>query len=241
MAASLNYWEPIQAKLSQEHQVISFDLLGFADSPRPNIRYDYNDHRQAIKRSLKEAAIKPPFILVGHSMGALIALDYAAYNPKAVSALILLGLPLYPSAKSAKYGITEGKLSKRLLYYGLSSRIICRLTCQNRIIGPWLAAKLFSHFPPAVAQDVIKHSWKSFRGNRTNIIEKQQSLKHLASISVPTLLLYGENDRFNSRQHLSNAQVKTKIIKHADHNRVVFKQPEVIINSINNFTPPPDN
>ena len=61
-----------------ETRLIALDLLGFGKSLRADwLDYDYLDYDQALDQALKHLRVKTPIILVGHSMGSLIAADYA--------------------------------------------------------------------------------------------------------------------------------------------------------------------
>ncbi len=75
---------------------VAYDLLGSGKSHKSNkLNYDYGDQLTALENSLKKLKIKTPLIIVGHSMGTLIATKYAYDHKKAVSQLILCSPPIY--------------------------------------------------------------------------------------------------------------------------------------------------
>lgn len=75
---------------------VAYDLLGSGKSRKSNkFNYDYNDQLTALEKSLKKLKIKTPLIIVGHSMGTLIATKYAYDHKKAVAQLILCSPPIY--------------------------------------------------------------------------------------------------------------------------------------------------
>lgn len=111
--ASSRYWNKVIAELSQKYRVIAIDLLGFGDSPKPSCsRYDYDAQMNSINATLDELKVKEKFILVGHSMGALIALRYARVHGKCVERLVLANMPILFTKKQAKQNI----LGQSLLY-----------------------------------------------------------------------------------------------------------------------------
>ncbi|CAK7264122.1 hypothetical protein SEPCBS57363_000910 [Sporothrix epigloea] len=84
--------------------VISVDFPGFGKSPRPAgpnaCRISIADHVDILHHLVtslqgaatpKSAAATKPILFIGHSLGAMVALQYAAANPTAVGGALLLG------------------------------------------------------------------------------------------------------------------------------------------------------
>jgi pimeloyl-ACP methyl ester carboxylesterase len=79
------------------HCVVGFDFYGhgFSECPK-EIGYDNNDLAEQVLELLDALGIQRPVVLVGHSMGGLVAMTFAAHHPKRVAKLVLLnsiGLP----------------------------------------------------------------------------------------------------------------------------------------------------
>lgn len=75
---------------------LAFDLLGVGKSlTTDELEYDYDEQLTALKNTLDKLEIKTPLVLVGHSMGTLIATRFAAKNPGMVEELILVSPPIY--------------------------------------------------------------------------------------------------------------------------------------------------
>jgi pimeloyl-ACP methyl ester carboxylesterase len=55
---------------------------------------------ESVKATLDSLQVKEPIILMGHSYGGLIALEYALKNPENITALILLEPPVFGIAES---------------------------------------------------------------------------------------------------------------------------------------------
>ena len=62
--------------------------------------YSVQMESEAVKATLDSLQIKEPIILMGHSYGGLIALDYALKHPENVAALILLEPPVFDIAEA---------------------------------------------------------------------------------------------------------------------------------------------
>jgi pimeloyl-ACP methyl ester carboxylesterase len=75
-------WRPALAELSRidpERQVLTLDLPGHGGSAAWP-RYDIQNVADAVNAAVTSAGLCPP-VVVGHSMAALIAMDYAARYP----------------------------------------------------------------------------------------------------------------------------------------------------------------
>jgi pimeloyl-ACP methyl ester carboxylesterase len=89
--------------LARERRVILFDLRGHGRSARPDSGYDVatmaGDLRGLIDALLPGGA--PPPDLVGHSWGALVAIEFALSHPERVGKLALVEAPLETAESDA--------------------------------------------------------------------------------------------------------------------------------------------
>lgn len=75
---------------------VTFDLLGSGQSYKNDkLNYDYKDQLAALENSLAKLKLNEPLVLIGHSLGTLIATRYASTHKKAVKQLILISPPIY--------------------------------------------------------------------------------------------------------------------------------------------------
>ena len=82
-------WKNVAPLLSKRFHVITFDLPGLGRSSKLNQLYSPDNYARFVDWVAGKYA-KNPFILIGHSMGANIALDYASLHPSKVKQLILM-------------------------------------------------------------------------------------------------------------------------------------------------------
>ncbi len=82
-------WQQLAPRLAVDHFVVTFDLPGFGRSDADNQRYSPQSYTQFV-RWIADTYIGRPFVLIGHSMGGAIALNYAATHRRHVSRLILI-------------------------------------------------------------------------------------------------------------------------------------------------------
>ncbi|HRC27992.1 MAG TPA: alpha/beta hydrolase [Candidatus Saccharimonas sp.] len=104
IGSSLGMWQPLIAKLPRSARVIGIDLLGFGASPKPawNV-YGARTQADSIARTLFSLNISEPIILVGHSLGSLVAIEFAhRHYPFTIKSLVLISPPLYKPDRHPK-------------------------------------------------------------------------------------------------------------------------------------------
>jgi pimeloyl-ACP methyl ester carboxylesterase len=101
VTASLATWYLSAAPaLARHHQVVLYDMRGHGKSELAATGYDLDtlarDLAQVIRAYLPRHALERPgtVALVGHSYGALVALQYALRSPQRVARLALIDAPL---------------------------------------------------------------------------------------------------------------------------------------------------
>lgn len=91
---ALKYWEGEESL--QDVRFVTFDLLGAGKSlSDESLNYDYREQLEALHNALEDLKLDTPLVIVGHSMGTLIATRYADTYKKAVTKLILISPPVY--------------------------------------------------------------------------------------------------------------------------------------------------
>ncbi len=182
-------WEHLAKELvSRNQRVVAFDLLGFGESPKPNwIDYSIDDHAQAVITSLERLHPSEPIVLVGHSMGCLVAVRVARLRPDLIKHLVLYEMPLY-----------EGLPEKRLyrlrtdLYFRFYNRIIKyqpTFNPQTARLAERLAGKV-------IGLNVDEKTWPSFIKSLQNTIMKQTAADDIKNLKMPMDVIYGSYDMF---------------------------------------------
>lgn len=91
---ALEYLE--KSEKMKDVRFVAFDLLGSGKSYKDDeLNYDYKDQLTALHNSIQSLKLNVPIILVGHSMGTLIATRYATKYKNSVRELILISPPIY--------------------------------------------------------------------------------------------------------------------------------------------------
>lgn len=105
-------WDDQFEPLAERCRVVRYDLRGYGRSDRPEAKYSHSDDLEALLIHLDI----PRAALVGHSMGAAVAVDFALEYPDRVDALVLAspGLGGYEWSKDfgRRYEKAEAALEK---------------------------------------------------------------------------------------------------------------------------------
>jgi pimeloyl-ACP methyl ester carboxylesterase len=89
LTANCRCWDTLAGALQTDFQVIAPDLRGRGRSDKPTVGYSVEHHCRDIKAMLDDLFIMR-CALVGHSLGALIALVFATRYPQYVERLVLI-------------------------------------------------------------------------------------------------------------------------------------------------------
>lgn len=194
LAGSTASWLAPFRELAPTRRVVLVDLLGFGHSPKPAMAYSLDDHLLALRTTLNGLGVKRAH-LVGHSMGALLALAYAARFPQAVGQLVLLALPWYANPDEARRKIAAQSLFNRWLALETPlAHLACTVMCRLR---PWLMPlmpRLLRDVPPQVAMDVLRHNWLSYSRSMQHLIIASTPAAWLSAYTGPILFIQGLQD-----------------------------------------------
>ncbi len=203
LAASGRYWRGVDAALPPDGLRAYFvDLLGFGRSPWPDVAYTVDDHLAALDhwRAVTGLAAEP-LVLVGHSLGALLALEWAARrvvpgSEGGVAGLVLVGLPAYRDPDAARRRLARLSLLHRLTLHSRPlARAVCAVMCRHRPLWRALVPLVVRQFPPDVARDGVLHTWPSISGTLDHGIFGL-TFDHLRrrAAGLPLTLVHGARD-----------------------------------------------
>ena len=91
---SWRYWWPTMQALSRHHRTFAFDFWGYGDSGKVAAYYNFEAYLSMLPKFVDTLGITHPFTIVGHGLGAAVALRYARINPQKVDRLISVALPI---------------------------------------------------------------------------------------------------------------------------------------------------
>jgi pimeloyl-ACP methyl ester carboxylesterase len=86
-------WNNIIPRLAEEFSPVTIDLRGHGESDKPDHGYLYDDYIGDLEAVLAALGMDRP-LLIGHSLGGIITLWWAAKHPDTAAALVIEDSPL---------------------------------------------------------------------------------------------------------------------------------------------------
>lgn len=180
-------WQPLQTELaSRPFRLVAFDLLGSGDSPKPDWpTYNIDDHARQVIAAIRREHFDQPVLLVGHSLGALVALRVARLQPKLVRHLILYEMPLYEGLPEKRH--YKARLAAYFAFYKWAVR-------QNPSFGETKQQFTERLATKVVGAELTRETWKPFIKTLENSIMKQTAADDIKHLLMPADVIYGSRD-----------------------------------------------
>lgn len=199
-ASSVSFWLPVTRLLSPHWRIILPDLPGFGLTPPIDSTPDIPEYTHFVRSFTQKLSLKK-FVLVGHSFGGQIALDYALKHPADLTTLILIA----PAAIRERSRLLKLKLRltstiKRLLSQSSYNHL-------ESYLG-WYTPTDYAHaneYQKKVLQKITRYNLQPLLGK----------------LSVSTDIIWGSNDFVvpNAGRYLSQniPQSRLHLIPGANH------------------------
>lgn len=113
---SWRYWLPTMQAISDKYRAYALDLWGFGDSDKSKFRYSVPDYVDLLDNFMTHLGIgEAP--LIGHALGASVALEYAVRYPERVKKIMTISLPLTPDSMTRKLaGFANNSMISKMLW-----------------------------------------------------------------------------------------------------------------------------
>jgi pimeloyl-ACP methyl ester carboxylesterase len=241
---SNRYWGGAFDRLADNGLLLAPDLLGFGASARPASGYGPEEHGHALISSLRTMNVGGKLLLVGHSLGALLAIWMAGRYPDQVRGVVAFAPPLYRDPMQARQQIAQlGWLNRLFGPDKWAAKLACQNLCQAR---PGLAARLYSilrpDLPYPLVEDSTRHSWVSYSETLRRVILAAEGANWLATATSPILMVAGTEDRYLDLEYLrsladQNSQVQLHVWAGQEHD-LPLSQPERCLKAIESWNDP---
>ncbi len=185
IAANGNFWQPLVRELaSSQYTLIVPDLLGHGASPKPEyITYSTSDQAEAVRALLRRLRITNA-IVVGHSMGALVATRLTTQYRGIVSRLLLYEPPLFADMPEFR---THAR--RRKFYFDLFERLAANpsgTVTVARVVAR--IAKNWTHYLQS------EQAWLPIERSLRNAIMNSDTVEELRDITIQTDIIHGRLD-----------------------------------------------
>lgn len=197
-------WSLNMDYLAQFTQVIALDLWGFGYSGRDAIEYGYPSYAEQVKRFMQVMALDKA-ILVGHSLGAGVALSFACEYPQHVSKLVLC----------SAYGLpNSAPVSSRLFATPVLGSVLLNWP-GNWVLKKVINTHLYQDIESLGSTFFNAVTWsRKIKGSSAVIqnVEKRRffdslsdEIHHLEDLDIPVSLIWGRQDKvvpFTRGEHM---------------------------------------
>lgn len=189
IASNNKAWRHTIPLMPPTFRSITIDLLGFGSSPKPSwSTYSTANHADAVANTIKKMHLGQPVIIVGHSMGSLVAVELAKQHPKLVKHLVLCSMPLYSTDR------TETLNSKASAYVSSSYFKIYEAIRQRPQFTLKNAERLTALAGDTTSFTLSKDTWIPFTNSLANTIENQTTMSDISRLKQPIDIIYGTLD-----------------------------------------------
>ena len=218
LTANAYYFQALADVLANTHRVFAYDLRGRGDSDKPESGYSLSIHAADLVEIIDALELDRPTVM-GHSLGAMIALYFAAHHPKDLSKLVLIDgggqlfwntieeQPLWLTASISRLGTPVASFEE---------------FAQRLKVAPFLGPYWNEYLDMYFAHDVYyQHDGSVI--SKTYPASAHEDLKYLideynpevlwSRVQVPTLLLRAGQGLFTSADQLVPQAEADKILQ----------------------------
>ncbi|NBB18949.1 alpha/beta fold hydrolase [Runella sp. CRIBMP] len=201
------YWkEVIPGLLKQGYRVIVPDQLGWGKSDKPNVQYSFHLLATNTKQLLEGLRI-PKAVIVGHSMGGMLAIRFSLLYSEMVEKLILenpIGLEDYKTFVPYQAHEKLVEKEKNATYESYKKYQQSYYPAWKPAYEQYVKAQAEALSEPVFPQTAQVNAFTY------EMIYEQPVVYELGNISVPTLLIIGQADRtVVGKEYLTAEQKKT--------------------------------
>lgn len=202
ITGSRRYWETKVRALARDYRLILPDLPGFGLSPKPHVDYTMTFFRDSVRGLVEEIGLdRAPIQIVAHSLGGLIALEYAARHGAHVRRMVIFSLPRFTDPVTAHAIFWRGSPHYRRL---LNEHSLGETLAQMKRSGLEITLRYVLRFPLAVLIDSHKFSFRSLTSTLDHCLLNYSVDSVVPSLpAIPTLLVHGEQDSVAPLDHLA--------------------------------------
>jgi pimeloyl-ACP methyl ester carboxylesterase len=225
-------WSAIDDSLAQYYRVISVDLPGFGDSPLHTDCLSIDYYADSLHSFIIDLVGLEEIIIIGHSLGGYVALNYLAKNPCGIKGIVLVN--------STAYNDSPAKVAMR-------NKVVdfLNLNGVRPFLQSFVAPLFFDSTQSTSAQCIVRIKESGVKINPYAAVlcvkamrDRTSSFDHLVKSKCPVLYIAGKNDSVISvdvvEQNGLNPSSQIMIFENCGH-MCMLEEPDLLLNAIKNF------
>lgn len=231
---SLHWWDSMVPLLSEEHRVITLDLLGHGGSAKPSSGYSIEDQASLVGEALNELQVQGA-VVVGHSLGASVATALAEQSSELVDRVAVVDAA--PDTENFGQGLP---FLARLGYLPVVGQLLSRITPDFAVedsfkeeFAPGYDIASGFENPDEVVDGYRAMTYTSFDASHDAVEDFTGEIpldERLKDAAVPLMVIFGADDQIaDAQEALAGFEdvpgVRTATIEDAGHSPNV-EQPE---------------
>jgi pimeloyl-ACP methyl ester carboxylesterase len=235
-AADSTWWYWVQNQLAEHTRVCAFDRPGMGWSESTTEPRDALTLIGELHTLLAEADVRPPYVMAGHSWGAVLTRIYAAQYPQEIKGIVLIDTALvYPKhfVDQAAFDAWKATFAGQQTLFGVMMRLgLPRLTDPATFQN--------AGYPPAVARElvalhsrneVIDTDFEEFHSEMWALTKASATAENLGDLPLAVLWApetWKSQDTFLPELPAARAEISaystnsvTRMIEGADHGSIL--------------------
>ncbi|MFZ1850804.1 MAG: alpha/beta hydrolase [Nitrosomonas sp.] len=241
--ASRYSWRHIIEPLAQKNRIITIDLKGFGDSPKPrDDAYSVYEQARLIRNFILKNDLKNLHI-IGHSYGGGVALAVSIYlrtsNPGLQKSLVLIDNVAYPQELPGFVRILATPVLGPLLTYAVPNTFQVKNLLQKVYFNDELIPQeAIDHYAAELGKPDAKYALLT-SARQMLPTDLQEFSENYPSLTIPTLIIWSEEDEIvplavGKRLHDNLPNSKLVIMSGVGH-AVQEEKPSLLLPHLRNF------
>ena len=219
-AASMRWFDSVTPSLARDLRVVRIDLLGHGGSEKPRDGYAMEEQADVVAQVMDELGIRRA-VLVGHSMGGVVATAVAERHRERVSRVMLIGTP--PDGRAIDEPITAQAAFWPVVGHAVDTLI------DDRLVRLAVEGGFAPEFDPPrrLEKDIFgRTTWNVF-SETSDAIDRYWRARpvpqRLLSTGVPATVLLGEREGHAPRSTALYREVgaRVTVLDGLDHSPMV--------------------
>jgi len=216
-------WDATGAELESSHRLVAFDQPGFGRSSKPDRAYPLDFFVGALERVVAAYGLEH-FALAGHSLGGLVAADYAGSNPPGLRSLALIDPAGFLRTSKLLIRMVGSGPVTALFRSIRPSRGFVRRTFESAVFDPSVLDESMHAEMFRLSQDpeMTRAFARVYRDALQSFLNLPKLHEGLARWKGPTHIVWGRQDKYVPIRALEGAQrvypqAQTTVLERCGH------------------------